>query len=101
MPIYIGFFPTLLHAAIFRTELPVFRLLTKDGAVCNTPYSDSQTQLFHAVTKGSLNVVRTLVEERGASVDIRDIHGNTDIDSAKRNLQYARNKDFQDDDYMK
>ena len=41
------------------------------------------------------------MEEGCASLDIRDIHGNTDIDSAKRNLQYARNKDFQDDDYMK
>jgi len=39
--------------------------------------------LFHAVTKGSLDV-RALVEEGGASLDIRDDKGRTVTDWAKR-----------------
>jgi len=62
MPIYSGFFPTLLHAAKLRTELPVIRLLIKEGADRNTPYSDNQTLAFHAVPEGSLDAVRALVD---------------------------------------
>jgi hypothetical protein len=39
--------------------------------------------LHYAVTKGSLDVVRALVEEGGASVDVRDDCGRTLVDWAK------------------
>jgi ankyrin repeat protein len=38
--------------------------------------------LFQAVIEGSLDVVRALVEQGGASVDIRDNYGRTAIDWA-------------------
>jgi len=73
-----------LHAAVDREKLPAIRLLINHNADCNTPYSDGQTLLFHAAARGSLDVVRTLVEEGGASLDIRDAHGNTALDIAKK-----------------
>jgi hypothetical protein len=73
-------FPSPLHAAIQAQQLQVTRWLIQHGADCNTRYSDGQTPLFHAVTEGSLDVVRALVEEGGASVDIRDNDGRTVID---------------------
>ena len=76
-------FPSPLHAAIRGQLSPVIRWLIQHGADCNTAYSDGQTPLFYAVTTGSLDVVRALVEEGGASLDIRDAHGNTAIDWAK------------------
>jgi ankyrin repeat protein len=39
--------------------------------------------LFYAAAKCSLEVVQALVEEGGASLGIRDVHGNTAIDMAK------------------
>jgi len=57
---------------MFRTELPMIRLLTKDGADCNTQYSEGLISLFHAFNEGWLDVVRVLVEDGGASLDIRD-----------------------------
>jgi hypothetical protein len=76
-------FPSPLHAAIHEEQLPVIRLLIQHGADCNTRYSNGQTPLFHAVTKGSLEVVRALVEERGASVGIRDDDDRSFIDWAE------------------
>jgi ankyrin repeat protein len=76
-------FPSPLHAAIQEQQLQVIWWLIQHGADCNTRYSDGKTPLFHAVTKGSLDVVRALVEEGGASVDIRDDYGRTAIDWAK------------------
>jgi hypothetical protein len=75
-------FPSPLHAAIQEDELPVIRWLIKHGADCNTRYIDGQTPLFHAVTEGSLDVVRALMEEGGASLDVRDDCGRTVIDWA-------------------
>jgi len=40
------------------------------------------------------------VEEGGASLDIRDKYCKRAIDNVKRNLQYARNNEFPDDDYV-
>jgi len=45
-----------------------------DPARCGLQHST------HAVTESSLDVVRALVEEGGASVDIRDFRGGTIID---------------------
>ena len=73
-------FPTPLHAAVQGEQLPVIRWLIQHGADCNTRYSDGKTPLFHAVTETSLDVVRTLVEEGGASVDVRDDNDRTVID---------------------
>jgi ankyrin repeat protein len=73
-------FPTALHAAVQGEQLQVTRWLTQHSADCNTRYSDGKTPLFHAVTEGSLNVVRALVEEGGASVDLRDDEDRTVID---------------------
>jgi ankyrin repeat protein len=73
-------YPSPLHAAIHGEELPVVRWLIKHGADCNIRYSNGQTPLFHAVTRGSLDVVRALVEEGGASMDVRDDCGRTAID---------------------
>ena len=53
-PIYRGFFPTLLHAAIFRTELPVIRLLTKEGAECKAQKSEGVKTSFTLSIKGRL-----------------------------------------------
>ena len=69
-----------LHAAMYEEQLSVIRLLIKYGADCNTRYSEGQTPLFDAVIISSLDVVRALVEEGGASLDIRDDNGRTVID---------------------
>jgi ankyrin repeat protein len=70
--------PSPLHAAIQERELPaVLTKLTKHGADCNTRYSDGQTALHYAVTEGSLDIVGALVEEGGASLDVRDDYGRT------------------------
>ena len=73
-------FPSALHAAIQGEQLQVIRWLIQHGADCNTRYSDGKTPLFHAVTEGSLDVFRALVEEGGASVDVRDDEDRTVID---------------------
>jgi ankyrin repeat protein len=81
------FFP-LVHA-LEDEELSVIRFLIQLGADCNTRYSDGRTPLFIAVTKGSLDVVRMLVEEGGASVDVTDNVGRTVIEEAFRCLENA------------
>jgi ankyrin repeat protein len=83
-----GGFRSPLHAAVYREQLPAIRLLIQHGADCNTQYSDGQTLLFHAAARGSLNVVRALVEEGDASLDIIDVHGNTALDIAKKSEWY-------------
>jgi ankyrin repeat protein len=75
-------FPSPLRAAIHGRQLQVVRWLIKHGADCNTRYSDGHTPLYYAVTEGSLDVVRVLVEEGGASVDVRNDCGRTAIDWA-------------------
>jgi ankyrin repeat protein len=76
-------FPSPLHAAIQEEQLQVIRWLIQHGADCNIRYSDGQTPLFLAITKCSLDAVRALVEDGSASLDIRDVHGNTAIDWVK------------------
>jgi hypothetical protein len=73
-------YPSTLHAAIQEEQLKVVKWLIKQGADCNTPYSDGQKPLLHAVTESSLDVVRALVEEGGASLDVHDYCGGTIID---------------------
>ena len=73
-------FPSPLRAAIEGEQLQVIRWLVQHGADCNTRYSDGKTPLFHAVSEGCLDVVRALVEEGGASVDVRDDEGRTVFD---------------------
>jgi ankyrin repeat protein len=73
-------FPTPLHAAVQGEQLQVIGWLIQHGADCNTRYSDGKTPLFHAVTESSLDVVRALVVEGGASVDVRDDDDRTVID---------------------
>jgi len=85
--------PSPLHAAIREEQLPVIRLLIQHGADCNTRYSDGKTLLFHAVTESSLDVVRTLVEEGGASVDVRDEDDRTVIDWMKDYASDPKNRD--------
>ena len=80
-------FPTPLHAAIQGEQLTVVRWLIQHGADCNTRYSEGKTPLFHAATESSLDVVRALVEEGGASLDIRDNNNETATDWAKRQLR--------------
>jgi ankyrin repeat protein len=87
-------FPSPLHAAIHEEELPVIRLLIQNGANCNTPYSDGQTPLFYAVTNGSLDVVRALVEEGGASLDVRDDDGRTVINWINNYTSYLKDADI-------
>ena len=84
-------FPSPLHAAIQEEELSVIKLLIQHRANCNARYSDGQTPLFYAVTIGSLDAFRLLVEEGGASVDISDDCGRTVInwiDSYTSTLEY-------------
>jgi len=50
----------------------VTRLLIKHGSDCKAQNSEVLISLFHAVPEGSLDVVQALVEEGGASLDIRD-----------------------------
>ena len=92
-------FPSPLHAAVHEEELSVIRLLIKQGADCNTRYSDGQTPLFYVVTKGSLDVVRLLVEEGGASVDIRDDHGRTVINWINNYTSYLEDSDIISKEY--
>jgi len=73
-------FPSPLHAAVQGEQLQVTRWLIQHGADSNTRYSDGKTNLFRAITDRSLDVVRTLVEEGGASVDVRDDEGRTVFD---------------------
>jgi hypothetical protein len=73
-------FPSPLHAAIVGEQVQVIRWLIQHGTDCNTRYSDGKTPLFHAVTESSLDVVRALVEEGGASVDVRDDENRTVFD---------------------
>jgi ankyrin repeat protein len=87
-------FPSPLHAAIGQEEMPVIRLLIQHGADCNTRYGDGQTPLFYAVTKGSLDVVRLLVEEGNASVDICDDYGRTVIDWINHYKSYIDDSDI-------
>jgi hypothetical protein len=87
-------FPSPLHAAVESMQsMQVVRWLIKHGADCNTRYNDGQTPLFYAVTEGSLDVVRVLVEEGGASVDVRDDCGRTAIDWAKDYMSDPKNRD--------
>jgi ankyrin repeat protein len=72
-----------LHAAIDRRNVEVVEWLIDHGADCNTRYSDGQTPLFYAVTKGRIEVVQALVEKGGASLDIRDDKGRTALDWAE------------------
>jgi len=76
-------FSSPLHAAIEGWQLPVVRWLIQQGADCNNRYRDGQTPLFHAISAGSLDVVRALVEDGGASVDIRDVFANTAVGRAQ------------------
>jgi hypothetical protein len=71
-------------------KLAKISFLIQLGATCNTLYSDGQTPLFIAVTKGSLDVVRILVEKGGASVDVPDKDGRTVTEEAIRCLENAR-----------
>jgi ankyrin repeat protein len=80
-----------VHAAVFGRKLQAIRWLIQHGADCNTVDSDGQTPLLLAVTEGLPDVVRVLVEEGGASVEVCDNDGRTAIDLAKRNLSYPRN----------
>jgi ankyrin repeat protein len=73
-------FPSPLHAAIQGVQLAVIKWLIQHGADCNSRYSDGKTPLFHAVTKGSIDVVRALVEEGGASLDVPYDEDRTVID---------------------
>jgi hypothetical protein len=81
-------FPSPLHAAIYSEHLPIIRLLIEHGADCEAPNNDGQTLLFYAAARSSLEVVQALVEEGGASLDIRDVHGHTAIDTAKKHQGY-------------
>jgi hypothetical protein len=72
--------------------VPVVRWLIQHGADCNTRYSDGETPLFHAVTNSSVDVVRALVEEGGASLDVRDDCGRTAIDWAKYCISDPKNR---------
>ena len=86
-------FPFPLHVAVQGEQLPFIRLLIQYRANCNTRYSDGQTPLFHTVTESSLDVFGALVEEGGASLDIRDDEGRTVIDWINDYALYPTNLD--------
>jgi hypothetical protein len=88
-----GRFPSPLHAAIRTGEPEVVRWLIQHGADCNTRDSGGQTPLFYAVTEGSLDIVRVLVEEGGAALDVRDDCGRTATDWAKDSASDLKNRD--------
>jgi ankyrin repeat protein len=86
-------YPSLLHATIEGIKpVQAIRFLIKHGADCNIKYTDDQTPLFHAVAEGPLGVVRVLVEEGGASMDVRDNCGRTAIDLAKYYASDPKNR---------
>jgi hypothetical protein len=87
-----GRFPFSLHAAISHRDTPILRLLIQHGADCNTRYSVGETPLFHAVTRSSLDVVRALVEQGGASLDVRDKCGRTATDWVKYYASDPKNR---------
>jgi len=94
-------FPSPLHAAVFGRELRAIRWLIQYGVDCNNADSDGQTPLFLAVSEGLPDVVRVLVEEGGASVEVSDNDGRTAIDLAKRKLLYPRNYEDSNDHVQK
>jgi len=80
-----------VHAAVFGGKLQAIGWLIQKGSDCNTVDSHGHTPLLLAVSEGLPDVVRVLVEEGGASVEVRDNDGRTAIDLAKCNLSYPRN----------
>jgi ankyrin repeat protein len=83
-------FPCPLYLAIERKKLAVIRLLIQQGVNCNNRDRWGQTLLFKAVAQGSLDVVRILVEDGGASVDVSNNYGWTLIQEAERCLEIER-----------
>ena len=82
-----------LHAAVFGRDLHVIKWLIQHGTDCNAEDSNGQTPLLLAVTEGLFDVVRVLVEEGGASVEVCDNDGRT----ANRNLMYPKNYRYSND----
>jgi ankyrin repeat protein len=83
-----GFFFPLLYAIEYE-NLAAIRFMIQLGADCNIRNRNGQTHLFIAVTVGSLDVVRILVEGGGASVDVSDNGGTTVTEVAVRGLENA------------
>jgi hypothetical protein len=75
--------PSPLQAAIEEGALPGVRWLTHSTVRTATLGAAIATPLFYAAAESSVDVVRALVEEGGASLEVRDDCGRTAIDWAK------------------
>jgi ankyrin repeat protein len=71
-----------LHVATASRRLRIIRWLIEIGANCNTGDNNGWTPLFHAANNGRLDIVRMLVEEGRASVNVYDIVGRSALDWA-------------------
>jgi ankyrin repeat protein len=71
-----------LHVATASRRLRIIRWLIEIGANCNTGDNNGWTPLFHAANNGRLDIIRMLVEEGNASVNVYDIVGRSALDWA-------------------
>jgi hypothetical protein len=78
-----------LFFAVQNNDLAYIRCMLQLGADCNDHFGYAGLPLICAVNGGSLDVVQTLVEEGGASVDVSDYRGTTVIQVAKGYLEHA------------
>ena len=78
---------TSLHYCASKGFLEIAKLLLiHDHSMVNAFDSDNNTPLHDAALFGHLEVARTLLEY-GASVDIKNVHGDTPLKLAKRSVQ--------------
>jgi ankyrin repeat protein len=78
-----------LLKAIESENVGTIRCMIHLGADCNIRDIYGQTPLFWAISEGSLDIVRTLVEEGGALVDVSDKDGRTVIQVAKHYIEHG------------
>ncbi|KAJ8025173.1 BRCA1-associated RING domain protein 1 [Holothuria leucospilota] len=90
---------TPLHVACIKHEacnhgfVPIVATLLDNGALINMPGFDNDSPLHDAVHNNRPEVVRLLIE-RGASLDVRNIHGQTpkDLEASKEVMEALKTK---------
>jgi ankyrin repeat protein len=78
-----------LRDTIESEDVGAIRCMIQLGADCNIRDIYGRTPLFQAVDEGSLDIVRTLVEEGGALVDVSDKDGRKVIQVAKHCIEHG------------
>ncbi len=76
-------YPTLLCHMCAQGDLDEVKALIREGCDVNSKTFDQRTALHVAVCENHFEIVKYLIEEAGASVDIKDRWGLTPYDEAK------------------